>query len=147
MVDKLMVGRIVFHNTTSCFLFHTNLLVCSSLFLILCRHRYIYLNLAHVYSTNTHVETWIISISRNIITRCTLDEFNTFVVICWLFFKIYFFKASFRNAIRVSNGLFLDQVRRSVGTDLGTNCFQRLSADNKSRHWQEESVETWEIMK
>ena len=36
-------------------------------------------------------------------TLCTLGEFNTFVVICWLLFKIKFFKASFRNTIRVSN--------------------------------------------
>ena len=59
----------------------------------------------------------------------------------YFFFKIKFFKASFRNAIRVSNGLYPDQDRRSVGTDLGTNCLQRLSAD-KSRGWQEKSEET-----
>ena len=51
-----------------------------------------FLNLAYVYPTNTHVETWIISMSRNVITLCTLGEFNTFVVICWLFSKYFFQK-------------------------------------------------------
>ena len=37
--------------------------------------------------------------------------------------------------------------QRSVVTDLGTNCLQSLSADNKSRRWQEKSEETKEIMK
>ena len=45
-----------------------NLLVYLSLFFILCRHGHIYLKLAYVYSTNTHVETGIVSISRNVIT-------------------------------------------------------------------------------
>ena len=42
-----------------------------------------------------------------------------------------FLKISFRN--RVSNSLDLDQARHFVGSDLGPNCFQSLSADNKSR--------------
>ena len=37
------------------------------------------------------------------------------------------------NTIRVSNSLDPDQARRSVGPDLGTNCLQRLSADDTSR--------------
>ena len=41
-------------------------------------------------------------------------------------FKINFFKKSFRNTIRVSNGLDPDQDRRSVGPDLGRNCLQSL---------------------
>ena len=32
----------------------------------------------------------------------------------------------------MSYRLDADQVRRSVGTDLGPNCLQRLSADDKS---------------
>ena len=40
-------------------------------------------------------------------------------------FKITFFKNSFRNTIRVSNGLDSDQDRRSVGPGLGLNCLQR----------------------
>ena len=33
----------------------------------------------------------------------------------------------------MSNGLDPDQARHFVGPDLGSNCFQRLSADNNSR--------------
>ena len=51
-----------------------------------------------------------------------------------VFSKSTFSYNSFRNTIRVSNGLDPDQDRRSVGPDLGPNCFQRLSADDKSRH-------------
>ena len=38
---------------------------------------------------------------------------------------------SFRNTIRVSNCLDPDQDRHSVGLDLGPNCLQSLSTDNK----------------
>ena len=38
----------------------------------------------------------------------------------------------FFNAIRVSNSLDPDQARHFVGSDLGPNCLQRLSADDKS---------------
>ena len=44
-----------------------------------------------------------------------------------------FSKNSFRNTIRVSNGLDPDQHRHSVGPDLDPNCLQRLSADDTSR--------------
>ena len=44
------------------------------------------------------------------------------------FFKNYLFQ----KIISVSNGLDQDQNRHSVGHDLGTNCLQRLSADDKS---------------
>ena len=37
------------------------------------------------------------------------------------------------NTISVSNSLEPDQARHFVGHDLGPNCLQRLSADNKSR--------------
>ena len=47
-------------------------------------------------------------------------------------FKINFSKNSFRYTIRVLNSLDPDQDRHSVGPDLGPNCLQRLSADNKS---------------
>ena len=39
-----------------------------------------------------------------------------------VFFKIEVFKSSFRNTIRVSNGLDPDQDRHSVGPDLRPNC-------------------------
>ena len=35
------------------------------------------------------------------------------------------------NTIRVSNGLYSDQNRRSVGTELGPNYLQMLSADKE----------------
>ena len=38
----------------------------------------------------------------------------------------------FFNTIRVSNSLAPDQARHFVGPDLGPNCLQRLSADDKS---------------
>ena len=38
----------------------------------------------------------------------------------------------FSNINRVSNGLDPDQDQQSVGPDLGPNCFQSLSADDKS---------------
>ena len=38
---------------------------------------------------------------------------------------------------RVSNILDQDQDRHFVGSDLGPNCLQRLTADDKSCCWQE----------
>ena len=49
------------------------------------------------------------------------------------FFNINFSKSSFRSTIRVSNGLDPDQDVHSVRPDLGSNCLQRLSADDKNR--------------
>ena len=45
-----------------------------------------------------------------------------------------FLKKNFRNTISVSNSLDPDQDLHSVGPDLGSNCLQRLSADDKSHH-------------
>ena len=42
----------------------------------------------------------------------------------------------YRNTIGVSNSLDPDQARQNVGPDLGPNCLQRLSADNKRRNQQ-----------
>ena len=56
--------------------------------------------------------------------------FHASVDVCCLFFS----KNSFRNTIRKSNSLDSDQDRHFVGPDLGTNCLQRLSADEKKRH-------------
>ena len=50
------------------------------------------------------------------------------------FFKVKFFRISFRNTIRVSNCLDPDQDRRSVGPYLDPNCLQRLSADGDFCH-------------
>ena len=51
------------------------------------------------------------------------------------FQKLPLLKGSFRNAIRVSNGLDPDQDRHSVDPHLGPNFLQILSADDKICHW------------
>ena len=58
--------------------------------------------------------------------------FHAFVVFCWLFSKLTLSENSFRNPIRVSNSLDSDQDRHFVGPDLGLNCLQSLSTDDKS---------------
>ena len=62
-----------------------------------------------------------------------LGNFST-ICCCLLtfFFKINFFKKFFQDTIRVTNGLDPDQDRHFVGPELGPNCLQRLSADDKS---------------
>ena len=44
----------------------------------------------------------------------------------------YLFQKKNSGTLTVSNGLDPDQDRRFVGRDLGPNCLQRLSADEKS---------------
>ena len=63
-----------------------------------------------------------------------LGKFSCFFLSSADFFlsKLTFSKISFREAIRVSNGLDPDQDRHSVGPDLDPNCLQRLSAVDKS---------------
>ena len=70
------------------------------------------------------------------LTFCMLGNISCFcqVVVCWFYSKLTFSKNSFRNTIRMSNGLDPDRDRRSVGPDLGPNCLQRLSPNDKSRH-------------
>ena len=53
------------------------------------------------------------------------------------FFQNYFLKKKkksnlYEHYFRMPNGLDQDQDRHSVGPDLGSNCLQRLSADDKS---------------
>ena len=50
------------------------------------------------------------------------------------FSKLNISKFYFKNTIKVLNGLDSDQDRCSVGPDLGPNCFQRPSADDKHHH-------------
>ena len=73
---------------------------------------------------------------KDLSNQLTLGMLDIFSCICqcsWLFFKINFLKKkSFRNTIRVSNGLDPDQVRHNVGRNLGPNCLQRLSTKDKS---------------
>ena len=51
-----------------------------------------------------------------------------------IFSKLTFSKNYFRNTIRVSNNMDPDQDRQNVNPDLGRNCLQRLSTDDKSHH-------------
>ena len=74
-------------------------------------------------------------ISRVHFSLSMLEIFSNF----FCFSKLPFSKNSFRNTARVSNSLDPDKARHSVGQDLGINCLQRLSADNKRCHWQEKS--------
>ena len=61
------------------------------------------------------------------------------------FFKLTFSRKSFRNKIRVSNGLDPDKARHFVGPYLGPNCLQRLSADDNSCHlWGKRDTPTYQ---
>ena len=62
-----------------------------------------------------------------------------------VFSKLTFPKISFRNTIRVSNILDPDQDRHPVGPDLGPNCLQKLSADDKSHCYQGKFTDPNEI--
>ena len=69
------------------------------------------------------------------LTICKLGNFSCLNYCLLTIFKINAFKKQVRNTIsmiRVSNSLDPDQDRRFVSPDLGPNCLQRLSADNKS---------------
>ena len=70
---------------------------------------------------------------RTVFNLHQLGCFATFCVVCWIFFKITFFKKFFQEYLRVSNILDQDQARSFVGPDLVPTCLQRLSADDISR--------------
>ena len=61
------------------------------------------------------------------------------------FFKINVFKNYFSNTIRVSNRLDPDQVRQYVRPDLGSNCLQRLLADDTGRQKIKASSHYWYV--
>ena len=61
-----------------------------------------------------------------------LGKFSCFCCRLLTFFKINFFKKKIRNTIRVSNSLDPDQDLQNVGPDLGPNCLQMLSVDDKN---------------
>ena len=50
------------------------------------------------------------------------------------FSKLNFSNNRFRNTIRVSNSLDPDQAQQNVGPDLGPNCLQRSSTDDRERN-------------
>ena len=55
------------------------------------------------------------------------------MLFCCLLFFVFFKIAFLWNTTRVSNSLDPDQARRSVGSDLGPNCLQKLAADDTSK--------------
>ena len=54
------------------------------------------------------------------------EMFHDLLLYADFFLQSNFSKNYFRNIIRVSNSLDLDQTRQNVGPDLGPNCLQRL---------------------
>ena len=73
------------------------------------------------------------------LTICMLGKFSFLfcrLLILFFFSKSTFSKNYFGNTTREANGLDPDQDRQNVGSDLGPNCLQRLSADDKRRRKQ-----------
>ena len=60
--------------------------------------------------------------------------FPLFCCLLIFFFKINFFRKILSGIRSVSNTLDPDQAQHSVGRNLGTNCFQKSSADNTRRY-------------
>ena len=60
-----------------------------------------------------------------------LGNFSCFFLL--IFFKINFFRYSFRNTARVLISLDPDQAQHFVGPDLGPNCLQRLHISGDMR--------------
>ena len=72
--------------------------------------------------------------TRKLSTVCPLRKFSSLFLPAADFFQNQIFsKNSFRNKIKVSNSLDLDQARHFVGLDLGPKCLQKLSADHTRR--------------
>ena len=70
------------------------------------------------------------SIAESLLKNCMMLIYNVNTRTYWMTHK----KINiFRNSIKVSNSLDLDQTRRFVGPDLGPNCSQKLSADDTGR--------------
>ena len=75
----------------------------------------------------------------HICEKVYFDQLLDFPILLLLFLQTFLFShilftlwmPDFFNTIKVSNSLDPDQVRLFVGPDLGPNCSQRLSADNK----------------
>ena len=75
-------------------------------------------------------QLFYINSSRSGTFSCFLS--SVYFVCLFVFFKINFSKTYFRNTIRVFNILEPDQVQRILGPNLGSNCFQKLSAGDIS---------------
>ena len=70
----------------------------------------------------------------HICEKVYFDQLIAFIIPSHFIIAPYFtlWMMDFFNTIRQSNSLDPDQARHFVGPDLGPNCLQRLSADNKS---------------
>ena len=93
-----------------------------------------------VLKSNHTLKNWSIVNNHTIIwklylTLCMLGNFSCFCCHLPTFFKCNFLK----NTIRVSNSLNPDQDQHFVSPDLGPNCLQRISADDKSSDQQGKS--------
>ena len=64
------------------------------------------------------------------LTLCLLGDFHAFLSSAIFFFKINYFEKFFKEYHHSANSLDPDQARRFVGPDLGSNCLQKLSADD-----------------
>ena len=65
-----------------------------------------------------------------IFTLCMMGNFSSFFVVYRFFSKLNFFKKLFQEYYQ-GVSLDLDPARHSVGPDLGPNCLQSLSAEDK----------------
>ena len=77
---------------------------------------------------------YIFFIAGKGLDHCMRGNFSCFNCRHIFFSKSTFSKDSFRNTSRVSNILDPDQAQQNVKPDLGPNCLQRLSADDKIHH-------------
>ena len=84
------------------------------------------------YEIKVQLAQWL---QRRYLQMLLADRRRSYWLSC---LKINFTKNSFRNPISVSNSLDPDQTRHFVRLDLGANCLQRLSADDKKCHWKAE---------
>ena len=69
------------------------------------------------------------------LTLRMLGNFACCFVVCRFSFKLTVSKKN-HEYHQVSNSLEPDLSRRFIGSDLGPNCLQKLSADDKSRHYR-----------
>ena len=65
------------------------------------------------------------------LTLCMLGNFSCFCCRLQTFFKINFFINFFQEHYQSVNGLYPDEDQHSFSPDLGPNCLQRLSAEDK----------------
>ena len=65
---------------------------------------------------------------------CMYQLINSEVSFCFLFFKFNFFKEFFQEHNQSVKQFGSKLGTMNVGSDLGPNCLQRLSADDKTCH-------------